>query len=1730
MKKLLLITVLCMLAAFGFAQLMSEYSFAYSAGTYTEITGGTVLGTTTSDDQKFVTPLTPAGGTGTTGIGFPIGFNFTFGGVVYDRVAINNNGWISLGQSALTPSINMASTSSYFPLGSTSTISPTQLVGRIAGMSLDLQGQTDSELRIETVGTDPDQELVVQWKNYREYGSSGQSYNFQIRLQQNGNKVVVTYGTVTNGATPFVAQAGLRNEPATPATNFKNLSTTTDWTNPAVGGTAAAQLTLSDAVYPPSGTIYTWAPPVAGLPPNPAALVSPADAGTGVFPEATLNWASGGGIPTGYKLYFGTDDPPTNIENGTDMLDVTTYDPDGLMPFDATYYWQVVPYNEIDDASDCPIWSFTTISDPTVFSDELPYMENFDTVTIPTLPYGWTTRVTDVSTYGYVKTVATGYSTPNRVAFYNSSDTASDLILISPLIDPALNTLRVKFWATGGTGYTLQVGTVDVSGQSAVFTSVQTVNVASGWAQYSVSLAAYAGTNQYIAFRHGHGDTYRTIYIDDVSIEVPAPIAPEAATLVSPADASINLLNPILKWTPSATGEPPTGYKVYMNDSGTFSEGDVIYNGTNTSFTTTTTAYGRTYYWQVVPYNATGPATGNSTRSFTVVTETQLAESFEPTSFPPAGWANGSTGNWTRSTSYPVDGVGTAYKYGSSTAQYILSAPRCTIDGSSTLDFWTASGSTSGTLQVVYSEDRTTWTQIGADITYAATYTMYNNVIDLSSLAGNNYYIGFRTGLYSTSYYVDKVIGPEITAEAPGPVTQVLPADLAIDQEVRPTLTWTAAVTGGIPTGYKVYCDETGAFTAPIATVTASPYTFTSDLTWEHTYYWKVVAYNGTGDAVGSTTRSFTVKADPTITTFAYVIDFGTTTSDPFPPTNWSRMDGLYGGTYASGSQWIMDDWLNVTTPANKAAKINIYGTSRYGWLVTPPINIPTDNFELKFDMALLDWNGTIPPVAGEQADDKLIVVMSDSPTMDSPIILREWNNTMSNDVFDNIPATGENYVIPLIGITGIKYFAFYGESTVSGGDNDLMIDNIIIRQIPAGAPDNVTLNSPVNHDATVNPESVTLSWTPAITGGNPDGYSIFVGENPIDPANEYFGDYEYSTTNTSFDLSAEDIVIGYEQTLYWAVWPYNGDPAQYPDPNDPSFQTFDFTTIADPRIVSLPYVQNFDGVSTPALPVAWTGYKSNSGMTVTTSTSTPQSTPNNVYMYNSSYTSDTLRLITPEVVVAMNTAKISFYARSSSAGYVLQVGTVSALDGTGVFTELASYPLTTTHTQYTLSLTGYVGTDQYICFQHGQGGSYRSLYIDSFMMEEVMANDLAATAVSGPGIGTAGTELSYDVTVLNNGTVSQSSYNVHLKRFGDDRLASIAITDPLAPGASAVHTIYWTPTTGGDYVLVGEVELTGDEYAGNNESATMNSSIYAAGTFLPQIGDIASATTSYYTPINAYYKNNLSETVYLAHEMQATSGTINAIIYQNNYTQDVTKPVKIWMKHTTEANVFTAYLPFAGYELVFDGNVFMPQGVNAVVIPLDTPFAYTGGNLAVRVYSVWEDFYYSLNDKFYYTASPEYPDRTRYFQADQTSAFDPIALTDYNDVAFTGNLLSYIPNTAFVMSPAVPIITIDAPALAVSQNGTNAQLDWDAVAGAYAYRVYASDDPYLFEGAPIATVYTNTYSAAFAANAKKFYQVVAISYHHTDSSKVMNPAAVIGFDNSKLKHKATIKNTGNKK
>ena len=136
--------------------------------------------------------------------------------------------------------------------------------------------------------------------------------------------------------------------------------------------------------------------------------------------------------------------------------------------------------------------------------------------------------------------------------------------------------------------------------------------------------------------------------------------------------------------------------------------------------------------------------------------------------------------------------------------------------------------------------------------------------------------------------------------------------------------------------------------------------------------------------------------------------------------------------------------------------KLNIYGSGTRYWLVTPEFTASQD---LTFDLALTDYYNANPIEDDTAQDDDRFVVLVYAD--EAWHILREWNNSGSTYVYNDISNTGENVSIALTDYYGMDVkIAFYGESTVSNnGDNDLHIDNVISGiPTPAGEWQTVTI------------------------------------------------------------------------------------------------------------------------------------------------------------------------------------------------------------------------------------------------------------------------------------------------------------------------------------------------------------------------------------------------------------------------------------------------------------------------------------------------------------------------------------------------------------------------------------------------------------------------------------------------------------------------------------------------
>ena len=223
----------------------------------------------------------------------------------------------------------------------------------------------------------------------------------------------------------------------------------------------------------------------------------------------------------------------------------------------------------------------------------------------------------------------------------------------------------------------------------------------------------------------------------------------------------------------------------------------------------------------------------------------------------------------------------------------------------------------------------------------------------------------------------------------------------------------------------------------------------------------------------GGATSGYKQASFKTLIGLPYLEQFGTTTI----PSGWSRYEGLLNDDGSatlttSSSYWVFGTFNDVF---DSHAKIEVYST-RKAWLVTPSIPMIA-NQQLTFNLALTHWTGSgVPAPQNPQPDARFIVLA----TLDGGanwVTLREWNNTGSQYVFDNIicSAEGEEVTIDLsaYGEGQTIQIGFYVYHS-TGGDNNLHIDNVQIAAIP-------TCKIPESLDAVpgrTTKNTVQLGWT----------------------------------------------------------------------------------------------------------------------------------------------------------------------------------------------------------------------------------------------------------------------------------------------------------------------------------------------------------------------------------------------------------------------------------------------------------------------------------------------------------------------------------------------------------------------------------------------------------------------------------------------------------------------------
>jgi hypothetical protein len=596
MKKLLLSLLgLVFLSGLGLRAQVASYSFSQTNGTYTPIAGGTVYGDANSDDERFIDPALPLGGTTLTGVGIPIGFTFNFNGLAADRIAINANGWISLGSSTFTPSVDINSSSSYSSLSSTAGNNPTSLRSRVAAFSRDLQAQPGAEIRVETIGSSPNQVCVIQWSGYKRFGTTGtgDNLNFQIRLYETSNVVEVVYGSFALGTSSSTGtHIGLGGSVST---DFNNRTTSTDYSATTAGAVNSAGCTISSTVFPASGLTFTWTPPSCPGPSNLSASALPT--------SADLIWTAGGSETmwnveygtTGFVLGTGTQ---VSGISPTPAINIT-----GLTPNTGYAFYVQADCGGGDLSNWIGPFVFTTPCTPV----SAPFLETFTTTTTPTCwiqsagsggPWVFTGSP-DLGNTATIVDHTNGVA--NNYAWMDHSGVDIGVVLETPLIDiTALTSPQLSFWfmSHNNSNSIAVYNPLHVEAwDGAAWQNVATIQGDFGfqWVEFSYPLGAYVFSGNLVKVRfrtESGGDSFdydNDPLLDDVSVDNP-PACPNPFNL-SANNVTFNSAD--LNWIDGGTS---TSFNIEYGTQGFVQGTGTLVNGHLTTTLSVTGLSGNTTY------------------------------------------------------------------------------------------------------------------------------------------------------------------------------------------------------------------------------------------------------------------------------------------------------------------------------------------------------------------------------------------------------------------------------------------------------------------------------------------------------------------------------------------------------------------------------------------------------------------------------------------------------------------------------------------------------------------------------------------------------------------------------------------------------------------------------------------------------------------------------------------------------------------------------------------------------------------------------------------------------------------------------------------------------------------------------------------------------------------------------------------------------------------------------
>ncbi len=262
--------------------------------------------------------------------------------------------------------------------------------------------------------------------------------------------------------------------------------------------------------------------------------------------QATISWNDMNGASSWNIEVVLADSIPTGVPTFTGVTNPATIT--GLL--DGTYY---DIYVQADcGGGDVSTWSWPLRILTQCLPWDMPIFEDFGVAPpypeVPAFPLCWSNIEINGAQYGGMGIQDYNSISGLSVWFSPEADAASELILISPPLSPAINTLRLSFWAkSSGDDRALIVGTITDPADETTFTPYDTITgMSNEYDVFTFYFNNYVGTDNYIAWRHNSAE-YPVVQVslDDITIEEIPSCAEPYQINVSGLTSSSAILN----WT-----------------------------------------------------------------------------------------------------------------------------------------------------------------------------------------------------------------------------------------------------------------------------------------------------------------------------------------------------------------------------------------------------------------------------------------------------------------------------------------------------------------------------------------------------------------------------------------------------------------------------------------------------------------------------------------------------------------------------------------------------------------------------------------------------------------------------------------------------------------------------------------------------------------------------------------------------------------------------------------------------------------------------------------------------------------------------------------------------------------------------------------------------------------------------------------------------------------------------